>query len=90
MCCQLATVKQCGYNDRSFYLAIGSASATGAASIYMRVDDLVIAQNMHTIVTRYVHTIVTRYVHTVVTLYVLYPFERGVILPRCVYVFYLR
>ena len=82
MCCQLATVKQCGYNDRSFYLAIGSASATGAASIYMRVDDLVIAQNMH--------TIVTRYVHTVVTLYVLYPFERGVILPRCVYVFYLR
>ena len=82
MCCQLATVKQCGYNDRSFYLAIGSASATGAASIYMRVDDLVIAQNMH--------TIVTRYVHTVVTLYVLYPFDRGVILPRCVYVFYLR
>ena len=82
MCCQLATVKQCGYNDRSFYLAIGSASATGAASIYMRVDDLVIAQNMH--------TIVTRYVHTVVTLYVLYQFARSVILPRCVYVFYLR
>ena len=82
MCCQLATVKQCGYNDRSFYLAIGSASATGAASIYMRVDDLVIAQNMH--------TIVTRYVHTVVTLYVLYQFARSVILPRCVYVFYLK
>lgn len=47
-------VKSCGHKDRLFQLAIGSAAVTGAANVWVKVDDPVIAESMHETVLMYV------------------------------------
>lgn len=44
---QLLNVRRCGHSENYFFMEVGRSAATGPGELWMQVEDLVVAQNMH-------------------------------------------
>ncbi|KAK9398419.1 insulin receptor substrate 1-like [Crotalus adamanteus] len=44
---QLLNIRRCGHSENYFFMEVGRSSATGPGELWMQVEDLVVAQNMH-------------------------------------------
>ncbi|KAJ6654881.1 hypothetical protein lerEdw1_006352 [Lerista edwardsae] len=44
---QLLSVRRCGHSENYFFMEVGRSAATGPGELWMQVDDLLVAQNMH-------------------------------------------
>nr|XP_028559114.1 insulin receptor substrate 1-like [Podarcis muralis] len=44
---QLLSVRRCGHSENYFFMEVGRSAATGPGELWMQVEDLVVAQNMH-------------------------------------------
>ncbi|XP_067409979.1 insulin receptor substrate 1-like [Emydura macquarii macquarii] len=44
---QLLSVRRCGHSENYFFLEVGRSAATGPGELWMQVEDLVVAQNIH-------------------------------------------
>ncbi|XP_015283375.1 PREDICTED: insulin receptor substrate 1-like [Gekko japonicus] len=44
---QLLNVRRCGHSENYFFMEVGRSAVTGPGELWMQVDDLVVAQNMH-------------------------------------------
>lgn len=43
----LLNVRRCGHSENYFFMEVGRSAVTGPGELWMQVDDLVVAQNMH-------------------------------------------
>ncbi|XP_058037318.1 insulin receptor substrate 1-like [Ahaetulla prasina] len=44
---QLLNIRRCGHSENYFFMEVGRSAATGPGELWMQVEDLVVAQNMH-------------------------------------------
>ncbi|KAL8177000.1 UNVERIFIED_CONTAM: hypothetical protein K2H54_040716 [Gekko kuhli] len=44
---QLLNVRRCGHSENYFFMEVGRSAVTGPGELWMQVEDLVVAQNMH-------------------------------------------
>uniref|UniRef100_A0A8C7E2Q6 IRS-type PTB domain-containing protein n=1 Tax=Naja naja TaxID=35670 RepID=A0A8C7E2Q6_NAJNA len=44
---QLLNIRRCGHAENYFFMEVGRSAATGPGELWMQVEDLVVAQNMH-------------------------------------------
>ncbi|XP_070582365.1 insulin receptor substrate 1-like [Erythrolamprus reginae] len=44
---QLLNIRRCGHSENYFFMEVGRSAATGPGELWMQVEDMVVAQNMH-------------------------------------------